>query len=75
MVLKFCVDIEFLESSLVFGYIPGVMEYEDLTDAPVRTFLYERAKETMKTTLEQLDKIVEKRLKDDMRNDNAKARM
>lgn len=30
--IKFCVDLEYLESVLTFGFIEGVDSYESLTD-------------------------------------------
>lgn len=74
--LKYCVDVEFLESSLICGYIDGCASYADLTDSQLRSFLEERSAESQDSmTIEQLDKIVSQKLRTNMRNNNAKSRM
>ena len=74
--LKFCIDVEYLESSIALGFIPGVDSYETLTDTEVRNFLNSRAVESKEVvTLDKLDKIVDGELRTNMRNNNATARM
>lgn len=74
--LKFCVDVEFLESSIALGFISNATDYDTLKDQDVREFLEERCKESKETvTLDQLDKLVQNKLRTDMKNNNATARM
>lgn len=74
--LKFCVNVEFLESSIALGFITGANDYKSLSDELVRTFLEQRAEESKEVvTLEKLDEIVSRELRTNMRNTNASARM
>lgn len=74
--LKFCVDVEFLESSIALGFITDAPDYKSLTDEQVRNFLSKRAEESKEVvTLEKLDGIVSRELRTNMRNTNAAARM
>lgn len=74
--LKFCVDVEFLESSIVLEFITDASNYEDLTDEQVRAFLAARATESKEVvTLDMLDDIVKRELRTNMKNNNATARM
>lgn len=74
--LKFCVDVEFLTSSIALGFIPDADDFNTVTDEQVRDFLDSRATESKETvTLNGLNDIVQRELRTDMRNKNAKARM
>lgn len=58
--LKFCVDPEYLKSRLTLGFIDGVDDYQDLSDASVTNVLDLQAKEEMDTvTMEDIVKILE----------------
>lgn len=73
---KFCVNVEFLESSIALGFITGAKDYDSLTDEQVRHFLTKRAEESKEAvTLDKLDEIVGRELRTNMRNTNALARM
>lgn len=48
--LKFCVDVEFVESSIALGFITKTGSYEKLTDEQVRDFLSKRAEESKSWT-------------------------
>lgn len=74
--LKFCVDAEWLESRIALGFLKEATDYATLTDDQVRAFLDKRCKESKKTvTLEQLDRIVAQKLRTNMGNRDAEARM
>lgn len=74
--LKFCMDVDFLESSIDLGFITNDTSYEDLTDEQVRAFVETRSADSKEVvTLEKLDKIVKNELRTNMKNSNAKARM
>lgn len=74
--LKFCVDVDFIESSITLGFVENATSYEKLTDEQLRTFLEGRVQESKDVvTLDTLDKIVKNRLHTDMRNTNAKTRI
>lgn len=73
--LKFCVDIEYLEFSLICGYINSAKTYMYLKNVQVCAFLDQRSEETQEsTTIEQLDKLIMQHLRTKM-NRNAKARI
>lgn len=74
--VKYCVDVAFLESSIVLGFINGAKAYKELNDEQVHSVLEERCKESMETvTLEQLERLAQHRIRTKMRNKNATARM
>lgn len=57
--IKFCVDLDFLEYSIVLGFISGEAGYENLTEKQVQWFLNGPSTEsTYVMTLEKLDEIV-----------------
>lgn len=74
--LKFCVDPEFLQSSIALGLVSNAVDCEILANHYVCELLDERCKESKETvTLDQLDKLVQNWLRTDMRNSNATTRM
>lgn len=69
--LKFCVDVDLLESSILLGFIKEASSYEHLTDQKVRAFLESRSVESREVvTLEKLDEIVAINLRTNMRITN-----
>lgn len=74
--IKFCVDMELLESPIDLGLIPGAASYNKITNEQVRCFLDDRLKESKETiTLTKLDKIFKEELYTNMRSTDATARM
>lgn len=74
--LKFCVDVEYLESCMALGFIDTATDYNSLTNEDVRKVLDDRCRESKEVlTMESLDVIVERELRTDMKNTNATARM
>lgn len=74
--IKFCVDVDFLGSSIDLGFIDGADSYDTITSDLVRSFLESRAKESKEIiTLKKLDKIVAEELRMNMWNTDATARM
>lgn len=73
--LKFCVDPEYLESAIAFGFIEAET-YEDLTDSVLRKYLEKKAEESPEAiTLEAIDSIVDRDLRMNMGDKNARSRM
>ena len=71
--LKFCVDSEYLEFAIALGFIEAD-DYDSLTDSVLRVHLEGKAKESVDSvTLEALDDIVERELKMDMNDKNARS--
>lgn len=57
--VKFCADVDFLESTVALGSILDAASYKALTGTQVRAFLEDCAKEAKNVvTLDMLDKIV-----------------
>lgn len=74
--LKFCIDVDFLESTITLGFIKNMSSCDDLLKKNVRTFLKERAQESKSAvTLQRLDKIVKDEPRKKMKKSDAKARM
>lgn len=74
--LKFCVEAEFLESSVALDFISDMYHYTQITNEQVPSLIDERCKESKETvTLEQLDTTVLQKLQVYMKNNNAKVRM
>lgn len=74
--LTFCVDVEFLESSIALRFIGDAISYKKHTDTQVRKFFEGRTNDSKEVvTLEALDKIVKDELRTNMKNNDAKARM
>lgn len=74
--LKFCVDAEWIESRIALGFITEAQDYASLTDEIIRAFLDKRSAESKKTiSLAQLDNIVKHKLRTNMANHDAEARM
>lgn len=68
--------MEFLESNIALGFISDATDYKTITDDQVRSFLEGRRQASKTTvTLEPLDNIVTDKLRTDMKNNNATARM
>ena len=73
--LKYCVDPEYLESAIDLGLIEDV-ENDDLTDIHLRKYLEGKAEESRETvSLEVLDEIVNRELRMNIRDKNARSRM
>lgn len=74
--LKFCVDVDFLEYSVVLGFIEGVSSYDDLTDYHIRILLEACALESKSVvTLEKPDKIIKEELYTNMKSKEDKESM
>lgn len=72
--LKFCVDVNFLESTIVLLITPGVTSYDETTDEQVRTFSGVRAREAKDVVNpDLLNKSVQDELNTKMKNSNSKA--
>lgn len=74
--MKFCVDVDILESKIALSFIDDVSTYDELTDAEVQTMLEDHVKDIKDfVMLDMLDKIVQVELRTNMKNSNAKACM
>lgn len=74
--LKFCVDVDYLQSTIALGFLEGADCYKTLTDSQVQAFVAKRAEESKEAvTLDKLYKIVKDELRTNMRNSDATARM
>lgn len=74
--LNFCVDIDFLRSTIALGEISAVSSYDDLTDEVLRNYLEsETAESRSKMTIEALDSLIRKNLRTDMHNKEVISRM
>lgn len=74
--LKYCVDIEYLKSTIALGLIPSVSSYEELTGNTLREYLDNEAAESRNTvTLTSLESIIKRELRMDMKNPDGSARM
>lgn len=74
--LNFCDDAEWLESHIPLDFITETEDYASLTDEIFRPFLEKRWAESKKTiSLEKFDKIVKQKLRINMANHDAEARM
>lgn len=72
--LKFCMDVEYLESFIALDFISDVTDYADLLEEQVREFLGDRSKESKKVvTLDKLNKVLKSELRTNMKNSNATA--
>lgn len=70
--LRFCVNIEYLKSTIALGLINDVESYDGLTNETLRHYLENEANESHKNvTLERLDSIIKKELRMNMRNNDA----
>lgn len=73
--IKYCVDVDFLESSIDLGFIPNATSYDTITDVEVRAFLDGRVNQKKVVTFSKLDKIVEDEFEQNIKKTNATARM
>lgn len=74
--LKFCVDVEFSESTIAIDFIAGLTNYDELTDEQVRTFLKDCTKQAKEVVmLDMLVKIVQTDLRTKMKTSNSNAQM
>lgn len=75
--LKFCVDIEYVEASLLLGVIEGAGEhYDDLTDESLRAHLEQKATTSPETiSLDRLDSIIKAELRMNMKDISSRSRM
>lgn len=65
-----------MESRIELGFIKEAKDYVSLTDLQARAFLDRWVKESIGTvSLEQLQKIVQQKLRTNMRNRDAEARI
>lgn len=70
--LKFCVDGDFIESSITLGFIDAGTDYNSLTDEQVRKFLDDSCQESKDSmTLESLDAFSDRDLRTVMEITNA----
>ena len=74
--LKFCVDAEWLESTVALGFIEPIDTVEQLTDERFRAYLDSKAEESKEVvSLSKLDELVSQELRTDMRDANATSRI
>lgn len=74
--LKFCVDAQFLRSTIRLGFIEDVMSYEELTDTQLTAYLESMCGESTEfMTLSTLDALVKSKLRMNMREKSALRRM
>lgn len=74
--LRFCIEIEYLESAIDLGFIREATSYNELTDEILRQYLAEKAEESNQAVkLEALDSIVRRTLRMDVNYRSAKYRM
>lgn len=74
--LKFCMDPEYLESSLVLGFIEDDANFDDLKETFLRSFLNSKTIEEMSTvTIDSIGTIVESQLYMNLADSSAKSRM
>lgn len=74
--LKYCMDQDWLESMIESEFIPGAADYETVTENCLRKYLEGKAQESRHVaTVESIDKIVEKDLRTEMTDTDARSRM
>ena len=74
--LKFCVDAEWLESTVALGFIEPIDTVEQLTDERFRAYLDSKAEDSKEVvSLSKLDELVSQELRTDMRDANATSRI
>lgn len=74
--LKFCVDAEYLQSTIDLGFIDDVDSYDNLNDDVLRAYLYKKGEECKESVnLSTFDSIISKELKMDMSDKNATSRV
>lgn len=74
--LKFCVEAQWLRSTIRLGFIPDVKDYKDLSDEQLSTYLKSLSAESEDTiTLSTLDALVKSKLRMNMREKSASLRM
>lgn len=73
--LKFCIDPEWLERLIALEFILGVKSVESLSDNTLRSYLDDKAKDSkVVVILENLYKLVNKKLRINMADTDAKSR-
>lgn len=76
VVLKYCVDVDVLKSTLALGLNDSANDYDTINENALRQYLEKEAEDFRETlTLSGLDSIVRKDLKMDMKNKDARSRM
>lgn len=74
--LKYCIEVDYLESTIELGFIPNAKSFKTITDAKISSFFEGLANESKKVaTLAKRDKMVSDELRTDMKNNDATTRM
>ena len=76
IIIKYCVDADWLESIVFVGFIENVDSVDTLTNEQLLKYLEKKAEESKETlTAPILDSIVERELRMDMKDLSSKSRM